>query len=347
MPVRTLAELAEHCGALLEGDGDRRVTGPADLEDATGDEISFLANPRYAPLLESTAAAGVVVGHGVTRPRESLTLLRVEDPNRAFTTIVSLFAEEEQPAAPGIDPNAAVHPSAQIGEGASIGPCCTVGPGARIETGAVLRAGVHVGEGCRVGARTVLHPGVVLNPRVEVGAECLVHAGTVLGSDGFGFEPSASGWNKIPQCGTVIVGDRVEIGANCTVDRARFGATTIGDGVKIDNLVHIAHNVRVGADSLLIAQVGISGSARIGSRVILAGQAGVNGHVRIGDGARVGGQSGVTSDIPPGLDYSGYPARPRMQALRELAYPKRIPRLEARLEELERRLEAIEEVDPR
>lgn len=344
MPVkRTLAELAEHCDALLEGDGDRRVTGPADLEDAGRDEISFLANPRYAPLLETTAAAGVVVGHDVTRPRESLTLLRVEDPNRAFTKVVSLFAEEELPPVPGIDPSAAVHPSAEIGEGTSIGPCCTVGAAARVEAGVVLRAGVHVGEGCRVGARSVLHPGVVLYPRVEVGADCLIHAGTVLGSDGFGFEPSATGWKKIPQCGTVIVGDRVEMGSNCTVDRARFGATTIGSGVKLDNQVHIAHNVRVGDDSLLVAQVGISGSARLGSRVIIAGQAGVNGHVRIGDGARIAGQSGVTADVPPGLDYSGYPARPRMQSLRELAYPRRIPRIEARLQELERRLNGIEE----
>jgi len=344
VPVaRTLAELAERCGALLEGDGERLVTGPADLEGATEHEVSFLANPRYASLLETTRAAGVVVGREVERAREGPTLLRVEDPNRAFTAIVSLFVEEARSPEPGVHPTAAVSPSAELGPRVHVGPFCTVGAEARVGAGAVLRAGAHVGERCRIGERTTLHPGVVLYPRVEIGADCVIHAGTVIGSDGFGFEPSTTGWRKVPQCGTVVVGDRVEIGANCTVDRARFGATTIAPGVKIDNLVHIAHNVRIGADSLLIAQVGVSGSVRIGERVVLAGQVGVSGHLRIGDGARVGAQAGVIGDIPAGVDWWGYPARPRMQALREMAYPKRVPRIEARLEELERRLAAIEE----
>lgn len=348
MPVtRTLAELAERCGALLEGDGDRLVIGPADLEGATEDEVSFLANPRYASLLETTRAAGVVVGREVQRTREGLTLLRVEDPNRAFTAIVSLFVEEERTPEPGVHPTAVVCSTAELGPGVHVGPFCTIGSQARIGAGVVLRAGVHVGEQCRIGERTSLHPGVVLYSRVEVGADCIIHAGTVLGSDGFGFEPTAAGWRKIPQCGTVVVGDRVEIGAGCTIDRARFGATTIGAGVKIDNLVHIAHNVRVGDDALLIAQVGVSGSVRIGERAILAGQVGVSGHLRIGEGARVGAQAGVIGDLAPGVDYWGYPARPRIQALREMAYPKRVPRIEARLEALERRLAAIEEVGER
>jgi UDP-3-O-[3-hydroxymyristoyl] glucosamine N-acyltransferase len=191
----------------------------------------------------------------------------------------------------------------------------------------------------------VLHPNVVLYPRCEIGASCVVHAGCVIGSDGFGFDPSPAGWVKVPQCGIVRIEDDVEIGANTTIDRARFGATRIGRGVKIDNLVHVAHNVQVGDNALLVAQVGLSGSCRIGRMAILGGQVGVAGHVTVGDGARVAGQSGIFGDLEGGEDYLGHPARPRREALRAMAAPKRIERLAETLRDVERRLARLEKED--
>jgi UDP-3-O-[3-hydroxymyristoyl] glucosamine N-acyltransferase len=199
-----------------------------------------------------------------------------------------------------------------------------------------------VGAEAVVEADSVLHPGVVLYPRVRIGARCVVHAGTVIGSDGFGFEPTHAGWAKIPQCGTVVVEDEVEIGANCAIDRGRFGATRVGRGAKLDNLVHLAHNVVVEDAALVIAQVGVSGSTRVGRRAILAGQVGVAGHLTIGEGARVGAQSGVTQDVPAGEDWFGYPARPKSQTLRTQALAHRLPELVARVRALEARLEHLE-----
>ena len=343
MVTKTLAEIAEHCGAALEGDGSRRVTGPADLAGADVDQVSFLANPRYASLLSETRAAGVLVTREVECSRPELVLLRVEDPSRAFTEVVRLFAGAEEPVSPGVHPGAVVDPTAKIGPEVSIGAFCVVGAGAQLGSGVVLHPRVTVGAGCLVGERTVLHPGVVLYPRMQLGKDCIVHAGAVIGSDGFGYEPTPEGWSKIPQCGIVVIEDNVEIGAGCTIDRARFGATTIGRGVKLDNLVHVAHNVQVGAASLLVAQVGISGSTRVGKRVILAGQVGVGGHLEIGDGAKVGGQGGVTRSVPPGVEYTGTPARPVRQVMRELVNAKRVPQLQERIEELEQRLRRLEE----
>jgi UDP-3-O-[3-hydroxymyristoyl] glucosamine N-acyltransferase len=214
-----------------------------------------------------------------------------------------------------------------------------VAEGAEIGARTVLHAGVVIGPFARVGADCELHPHVVLYDGVVLGQRCLLHAGTVLGSDGFGFEPTREGWEKVPQCGTVVVGDDVEMGANCAVDRGRFGPTRIGNGVKFDNLVHIAHNVVIEDGALLIAQVGVAGSTRIGARAILAGQAGIAGHLTIGAGARVGAQTGVGQDIPPGEDHFGSPSREKGEALRIHAMLGRLSDLFARVKELERRAE--------
>ena len=340
--ARTLSEIADHCGAALEGDGSHSVIGPADLESAGEQEISFLANPRYAPLLEKTRAAGVLVKHDVQCRRNDLALLRVDDPNRAFTAVVSLFAPEELTPEPGVHPTSVVHPTAHLGAEVSIGPLCSVGADAELGDGVVLHAGVKLADRVRVGAGSVLHPNVVLYSRVRIGERCIVHAGTVLGSDGFGFEPTAEGWRKIPQCGTVAIGDDVEIGANCAIDRARFGETRIGDQVKIDNLVQVAHNCIVGKAALLVSQVGLAGSATVGPRAILAGQVGVGGHLKIGQGAQIGGQAGVMGNVPPGAEYTGWPARPVREALRGVAQASRVPQLQQQVRALEKRLEQLE-----
>lgn len=339
---RTLSEIAELCGAALEGDGSRSVIGPADLGQAGDQEISFLANPRYAPLLESTRAAGVLVAVDVSTERTDLTLLRVDDPNRAFTKVVGLFAPAEMEVPLGVHESSVVHPSAELGADVRIGPLCSVGAEARLGAGVVLHAGVHLSDRVTVGAGSVLHPGVSLYSRVEVGEGCIIHSGTVIGSDGFGFEPTAEGWAKIPQCGSVQIGKQVEIGANCAIDRARFGVTRIGDQVKIDNLVQVAHNCQVGEAALLVSQVGLAGSSSIGGRAILAGQSGVGGHLKVGAGAQIGGQAGVTSDVPAQAAYTGWPARPVREALRDVAQAKRVPRLLEELRALTKRVEELE-----
>ena len=345
MITRTVSEIAELCGAALEGDGSRRVTGPASLDDAGPDEISFLGNARYASSLLKTRAAAVLVAPGINVDREGLTVLRCEDPNRAFSRVIEEFRPREGRPAPGVHATAVVDETASIGERVTIGPQCVVGARAHLADDVVLHAGVVVGADVRIGEGTVVHPTCVLYWGVDVGKGCLLHAGVVLGSDGFGFEPIASGWRKIPQCGTVVIEDDVEIGANSAIDRGRFGATRIRAGAKLDNLVHVAHNVVVGEGSLLIAQVGIAGSSTIGRGVIIAGQAGVSGHVTIGDRARISGGSGVTKDVEPGTDCSGLPARSRMETLRAEAALRKLPGLLSRVREMEARLLELEGKD--
>lgn len=342
MTTKTVAELAVLCGADLEGEGGRIVDGAASLSEAKPSEISFFANPRYKDDLLNTRAGAVVVGREVEIPRSDLTLLRCGDPSAAFNAVVRAFVPAETPPAPGVHPSAVVDPSAHLGASVSVGPLCWVGPDVRLGDGVVLHACVAIGRGVRVGAGSALHPGVVAYPGIQIGARCLIHGGAVLGADGYGFDPGPDGWLKIPQCGSVVIEDDVEIGCNACIDRGRFGATRIGRGAKIDNLVHIAHNVIVGEGALLVAQVGIAGSTKIGRRAILAGQVGVNGHIEIGDGARIAGQAGVFGDVPAGADYLGWPARPRGEALRQLALTQRLPQLVERVRALEERLAAIE-----
>jgi UDP-3-O-[3-hydroxymyristoyl] glucosamine N-acyltransferase len=345
MITRTLAELADLCGAELEGDGARVVEGPASLSAANAREISFFAHPKYRGELLETRAAAVLVKRGAAIPRTDLALLRCADPSAAFTRVIRAFVDVEDAPVPGVHASAVIDPTAEIGDGASIGPLCTVGPRTRIGPRAILHPSSVVMHDVEVGADSVLHPCVVVYPRVTIGARCLIHAGAVIGADGYGFEPgqsAADGWVKIPQCGTVVVEDDVEIGANTAIDRARFGATRIGRGAKLDNLVHIGHNVIVGEGALLVAQVGVAGSCTIGARAMLAGKVGVNGHVEIGAGARLGAQSGVLDDVPPGSDYVGWPARPHLETWRQVALVQRLPELVDRLRAIEARIAELE-----
>lgn len=337
----TLSELARICGAELIGDPARIIRGPASLTEAEADRVSFYALVRYRPQFESTRAGAVVVAPGTVPARPDMALLVSSDPSRAFTRIVQHFAGDDLPLRAGIHPSASVSPGARVAADAWIGPGCVVEDEARIESGAQLIAAVYIGRAAAVGAGTVLHPGVTLYSRCHIGARGIVHAGTVIGSDGFGFEPTREGWKKIPQCGTVEIGDDVELGANVCIDRGRFEATRIGNGVKVDNLVHLAHNVIVEDGALIIAQVGISGSTRVGRGAIIAGQAGIAGHVTIGAGARIGAQAGVMGSVPPNEDWAGYPARPKTQSMRSLAHVQRLPELVERVRQLEARIEQL------
>lgn len=341
----SLSELAQLCEARLEGDAARLVTGPASLEEASPAEVSFLAESRYLPRLAETRAGAVIVPDGVESPRADLALLRCSDPQRAFSRVVLAFAPDRQRPANGVHPTAVVDPTADVSPEASVGPLCVVGAGARVGAGAVLHARVTLGERTSVGARSELHPGVVLYPHVSLGEGCIVHSGTVIGADGFGFEPGPDGWEKTPQGGTVVIEDDVEIGANVTIDRARFKATHIESNVKIDNLVHVAHNVRLGRSSMLLAQAGVAGSTTVGPWAIVAGQAGVAGHLRIGARARVGGASAVFRDVPDGEDWWGVPAAPKVDTIKRNKSLDRLVGLTRDLRALRDRVRELEESD--
>lgn len=343
MTALTVFEIAGLCGATVEGEGGRTIVGPASLASAEANQISFLASERYRRELQETRAAAVLVPHGLEVERGEVTLLRCEDPQRAFTAVVAAFAEPVERPAPGIHPTAVVDPRAEVHAEASVGALCVVGPGTRIGARSALHPRVVVGAECELGEDCELHPGVVLYPRVRLGARCILHAGAILGAEGFGFDPTPEGWVKVPQCGTVVLEDDVEVGANSCIDRARFSATRIGRGTKIDNLTQVGHNVQVGHDSLLCAQVGVSGSTRLGSWVVMGGQSGANGHVEIGDRARIAGGSGVYATLEGGADYGGTPSRPLREHLRTAASLSKLPRLLERLRGLERRLRELEE----
>ncbi|HVS17802.1 MAG TPA: UDP-3-O-(3-hydroxymyristoyl)glucosamine N-acyltransferase, partial [Planctomycetota bacterium] len=328
-------------GAHLVGDGSISVDGAASLTEATPSQVSFCALPRYATQLDATRAAAVVVPPALMERRGDLPRLVHPDPNVAFTHVCAAFATQRASPAPGVHPTAFVDAGARLADDVHVGPLCSVGAGADLGAGCVLHAGVHVGADCVLGPGCELFPGAVLYPDVRLGARVRVHAGAVIGCDGFGYEPPQDGggaWSKIPHVGTVELGDDVEVGAACTIDRARFGITRLEAGVKLDNQVHVAHNCTIGAGSMLAAQVGLSGSTSIGRGVLLGGQSATAGHMHIGDGARIGGQSGVIGNVDSGAELWGTPARPRREVLKQVAELRRLGEVRQRLEALERRL---------
>jgi UDP-3-O-[3-hydroxymyristoyl] glucosamine N-acyltransferase len=338
----TVAEIASRLGAAYEGDGACAITGVGGLRDARRGDVTFLANPRYASAVGATQASAILVSAAFDR-KASVALIRCENPDAAFAQVVQWFAPAPVEWAPGVHPLALVAPDAVLGEGVRVGPFSVVEAGARIGARTAIAAQVYVGAACEIGEDGRIYPQVSLRERVRLGARVIVHNGTVIGSDGFGYTVTAGGARqKIPQLGTVVVGDDVEIGANVTIDRARFGKTIIGNGVKIDNLVQIAHNVVIGDHAVIVAQVGIAGSTMIGGKAVIAGQAGVGGHLVVGEGAIVGGQAAVTKNVPPGQFVSGYPATPHQESMRLHAHIARLPEMRERLAELAERLARLE-----
>jgi UDP-3-O-[3-hydroxymyristoyl] glucosamine N-acyltransferase len=336
-----LSEIAHAVSGDLQGDGDLEITGVAGIREAREGELTFLASPRYAEFLADTRASAILLARNGLKAPAGKAVVFCDNPYIAFLKAIRQF-EPERRAPEGIDPTAVLGRNVRIGAGASIGARAIIEDGVVLGDRAVVRAGVFIGAGSNVGDDAFLHPNVTIRERVTLGRRVIVHCGTVIGSDGFGFVWDGERHLKIPQIGTVEIGDDVEIGANCAIDRGTAGATRIGRGTKIDNLVHVAHNVEVGEDALLVAQVGISGSTRIGARVTLAGQVGVVGHITIGDNAVVGAQSGVTKSIPAGERWSGYPARPHAENLRAQAAIARLASLAERIRALEARLDVRE-----
>jgi UDP-3-O-[3-hydroxymyristoyl] glucosamine N-acyltransferase len=340
MSAMTLAALAAALDCRLEGDGAIQITGVSDLEHARAGELSFFGAARYRSLVDASQASALIVADDVDLAGRAL--LRTKRPYYAFARALELFHPAGRPE-PGIHALAAVAAEAQVAPDASIGPFVAIGVGARIGARTIVHSHVAIGAGVVVGDDCLIHAHVSLREGVRLGDRVVVQNGAVIGSDGFGFTPGPDGRHyKVPQVGIVVVEDDVEIGANTTIDRAVVGETRIGAGSKIDNLVQIGHNVRVGRDVLLAAQVGISGSATLEDRVTLGGQVGVQGHITIGRGAIAAGQSGVTNSVEPGRFLTGYPAIENRQWRKASVIFARLPELRQQLITLERRLAALE-----
>ena len=326
-----ISEIAKKLGLALQGE-DRTITGVATLEAAGPDQLSFLANAKYAQFLPETRAGAVIVSKDYA-DKVACALIS-ENPYMDFGRALALFAKE-QGSFTGVSDLAFVHPEAVLGENVTVYPFVYVGPRAVIGAGTKLFPGCYVGEDSSVGDKSVLYPNSVLMAGVMLGKGCIVHAGVVLGADGFGFARTPFGIQKIPQIGTVTIGDDVEIGANAAIDRAVLGSTSIGSATKIDNLVQIGHNVIIGKESFIVSQVGISGSTKIGDRATLAGQVGVAGHLSIGNDVTIGPQSGVAKDIPDNTTCGGSPAVDGKTFMRTLAVMPKLPDMHKRLRQLE------------
>jgi UDP-3-O-[3-hydroxymyristoyl] glucosamine N-acyltransferase len=332
----TLQELAGMSGGELQGDPKQTISGAASLAEATAGEISFFNNPRYATQLRKTRASALFVPTDFSE-QTTAARIRVSNPAKAFEQVVLKFAPKPIAFAPGVHPSAVVDPAAKIGNRVSIQPLAVIEPGVDIGHNSIIGAGCYVGHETVIGPDCVIYPNVTIRERTRIGARVVIHSGVVIGADGFGFEPAHGRYEKVPQLGIVQIDDDVEIGANTTIDRARFGRTWIQEGVKIDNLVQVAHNVIIGKNTVLAAQTGISGSTRIGEGVIMGGQVGIVGHIEIGDGTIVGAQAGVTRSISGGAWWST-PVVPLAQAKQQTAWVHRLGKLMARVKEIEKKL---------
>lgn len=337
---RTLGELARLVGGELQGDSELRVSGVAGLEEAQINQLSFVVGPKYLPQAHASAAGALIVPpklRDIDKP-----LIITDNPYLAFAKILSFFTPKPRPPL-GVSKKAHIGAEVKLGDSVSIQPNVYVGDSAVLGDRVSLHGGVYIGSEVYIGHDTTLYPNVTILDRCIIGDRVTIHSGTVVGSDGFGFAQDGNSYFKIPQVGIVQIDDDVEIGANCTIDRATMGKTWIQRGVKIDNLVQIAHNVVVGEDGIIVAQVGISGSTKVGKNVILAGQVGVTGHLEIGDNVRVGAQSGIAKSIPPGQTVSGSPAISHRDWLKNCQILSRLPELRKKILNLEKRLAAIEE----
>ena len=336
----TLGELAELVGGRLEGPPEFTVHGIRPLEEAGPFDLSFAVGRRYLEKVRASRAGALILPEDWPEPPGRPALF-VRDPYLAYALSAGRIFESRRPPS-GVSEKAAVAEGAEIHEEAAVLDFAYVGPGVKIGPRAVIHPFVYLGEGVKIGADSVLHPGCVLYPGVEVGERVTIHAGTVVGSDGFGYARGPRGWVKIPQVGRVIIEDDCEIGALCAVDRAALGTTRIRRGVKIDNLVQLAHNTEIGEDTVIVAQVGIAGSTKVGRDVMIGGQAGLVGHIEIGDRARIGAQAGVAQSVAEGETVSGTPAMPHRLWLKASGLLRRLPEMARELRELRTRLERLE-----
>ena len=338
----TAAQIALLINGKLEGNTAAIVASFGKIEEAKEGQLSFLANPKYEEYLYNTKASVVIINDSLELKQEvSSTLIRVQDAYTAFATLLAKYQELKTQQLTGIQEPSFISPTAVLGENIFVGAFTYIGENASIGNNVKLFPGVVLGDNVKLGDNCILHAGVKVYVDCVLGKNVTIHAGTVIGSDGFGYAPQSDGsYQKVPQIGNVVIEDFVEIGANTTIDRATIGSTIIRTGVKLDNLIQIAHNVEIGTNTVIAAQAGISGSTKVGKNVMMGGQVGTAGHITIADGSKIAGQSGITKTVKePNKSLSGTPASDVTSSLRIQAMGRNLPELEKRVKELEKMVE--------
>jgi UDP-3-O-[3-hydroxymyristoyl] glucosamine N-acyltransferase len=336
---KTLNDIADYVHGRLDGDPHVIIRDLRGLDEAQTGDLTFLANPKYKDKIETTEASAVLAAPGIECPGKNLII--VDDPYASFGRLLHLFYPEE-PLMPGISKEACIAGDATVSPEAVIYPHVYIGSKASVDSGAILYPGVVIGPEAQIGAGSILYPNVVVYRRCRIGKRVILHAGVIIGADGFGFALPGQENTKIPQIGIVQIDDDVEVGANTTIDRGTLDKTWIQRGVKIDNLVQIAHNVVIGENAIIVSQVGISGSTKIGRSVLIGGQAGLVGHIRIGDGAMIAARAGVHENVGPGQIVSGTPHMPHREWLRMVATMPKLPEMRKTISAMAKRIEALE-----
>jgi len=337
---KTLKEIAQLVDGKVVGDGNILINGASGIREAVEGDITFLANSKYSSLMDKTRAAAIITSQDAQETTKPIIV--TQNPSLAFVKIISMFMPDDAGHPSGIDYTAVMGKHVSLGKDVTIGAYSVIGDNVSLGDNVIIYAGCYIGHHSKIGAGTLIYPHVSIRERISIGSRVIIHSGAVIGSDGFGFATIKGAHHKIPQVGTVEIHDDVEIGANVTIDRARFDKTVIGRGTKIDNLVQIGHNVMVGENALIVAQVGVAGSTIIGNNVTLGGQVGLSGHLTIGDNAIVTAQSGVAKSVPADTMVSGYPARPFMTTQRVNASLQNLPKLFNQVKELKKKIEELE-----
>lgn len=345
---KTLQELSEYVGGTAIGDPSVKIRGVMGIDDAREGDITFISNEKYIRKINQTKASAIIVSPKLRDTNVSLSqkkkrnLLVCNNPYLAFAKLIDLLMHKKPVYPEGIDPSARIDKTAVLGQNISVQPYVTIGKNTRIGDRVVLHPCVYIGNGCMIGDDTIIYPNAVIYNETVIGKRVTIHSNTVIGSSGFGYAPDGQGYYKIPQIGSTIIEDDVDIGANTTINRAVMGETVIRKGTKIDSQVVISHNVEVGENSLIVSQVGIAGSAKIGRHVTLAGGSGVVGHVTVGDNVTVGGYSGVINDIPSNETYLGAPALPIQRMRRCYVIIEKLPEMRDLIKSLEKRITQLE-----
>ena len=338
------SQIAPLISGVIEGDASVLVSNFGKIESAQPGDLAFLANPKYEAFAYTTKASILLVANTfVPKQPVASTLIRVEDPYAALAQLMQLVEQQSAPRLQGISPQAHIADDVELGEDVYVAPFAVIEPGAKIGRGCQIYSFAYVGRGVTLGEGTVIYPQVTLYHGVRIGAHCIIHAGAVLGADGFGFAPESDGYHKIPQLGSVLVEDDVEIGANTCIDRAVMDNTVIRQGVKLDNLIQIAHNCEVGEHTVMASQVGLAGSSTVGTWCRFGGQVGIGGHLTIGDRVEMAGQTGVLGNVASGTALMGSPGMPLREAMRSFVIQPKLPDMYRRLQALEKELAELKQ----
>jgi UDP-3-O-[3-hydroxymyristoyl] glucosamine N-acyltransferase len=346
----TAQQIALIVSGTIEGNPDITVSSFGKIEEATAGQLSFLANPKYNDYLYTTKASLIIVNESLQLEKNiTATLVRVKDAYTAFASLLTTYQNLKAQQKKGIETPSHIASTATLGDDIYIGAFAYVGEKVNIGNNTKIFPGVYIAENVRIGNNSTIHAGVKIYEDCVIGNDVIIHAGTVIGSDGFGFAPQPDGsYQKVPQIGNVIIEDQVEIGANTTIDRATMGSTIIKKGVKLDNLIQIAHNVEIGSQTVIAAQTGISGSTKLGQKIMIGGQAGIAGHLTIANGVKIAGGAGVTKNLEgEGKSYAGFPAEDAKQSLKTQVYTRQLPELEKRVKELEKLVAELVQKEPK